>query len=112
MAWRNAQVVDGTIRTSGGRALRCWLYRRSDLRDADLHRHSERGVEGSHEAAGDRGTLEYVLRDRQRDQIGAPDTAIGRVKGDPARARNEDFGPGVGRAGADRARRWGIKVPV
>ena len=86
-------------------ALRCCL------RDADLYGHSEQGVECADEAADDGGRLTDLPHDSDRDQVGAADAAIGRVEGDPARARYEDFGPRVGRAGTERPSRRGMEVP-
>ena len=72
-------------------------------RDADLYCHTEKGIGCADEAPGDGHGLADVPDDRDRDQVGATDTAVRGVECDPARSRHEDLGPGVGRAVADRA---------
>ena len=65
-------------------------------RDENFYGHPGEGAGAADEAAGYRDRLPEVARDRDRDQIEAPQAAIGRVESDPAGSRYEDLRPRMG----------------
>ena len=64
--------------------------------DENFYGHPGEGTGAADEAPGHRDRLLDVARDRDRDQIEAPETAIGRVESDPAGSRHEDLRPRMG----------------
>src|SRR5205085_9314986 len=65
---------------------------------ADLDPHPLESTGHPDETPGDRHYLANVAGDGDWDQVEPAHAAVGRIEGDPARARNIDFGPGVGRS--------------
>jgi hypothetical protein len=64
--------------------------------------HPLEGFARTDKAAGYRHDLAYVARDGEGDEVCAAGAAVGRIEGDPSRARDVDFRPGVSRAWAGR----------
>jgi len=71
--------------------------RRSAARSCDIDLNEHLAAAGcTQEAAADWRSLPDIASDGDRHEIEAADAAIGRIEGDPASARQVDFGPGVG----------------
>src|SRR5579864_7568156 len=57
--------------------------------DEHLRPHPLKGIGHADEGPGYRHRLPDVTGDRDRDQVEAAETAVGRIEGDPARTGNE-----------------------